>query len=182
LSLPSPNLGDEPALPAGRFRFLRYWSVNMWLAQSSGFSFPGFSYTDAEMARIKALSDATSQVAVIVWLAATAVIYISLGGIVVTGLFSVLSVISPNPAQISEVGFFGGMILAIAGMVALGMPLSISLGGWIADLLSSPPPPAEPGDVALAAKVRRQFRRMGAIVAVLMGVAAVGWGFLLGRH
>lgn len=182
LSLPSTSLEDAPPLPAGKFRFLRYWSVNIWLAQSTGWSFPGFSYTDDETARIKALAGAASRTAVIVWLAATVVIYMLIAGVLMGALFWVLSIIWPNPADVSEIGFFGALIFALAGMIALGMPLSITLGGWAADLLSSAPPPPAPGDAALAAKVGRQFRRIGLILSVLVAVAAVVWGFLLGRH
>jgi hypothetical protein len=182
LSQPSTSLEREPALTASGFRFLRYWSINMWLAQSTGGSFPGFSYTEAETRRIKALAEAASRIAVIVWLAATVVIYIALAGVLMAGLFSLLSVIWPNPANVSEGGFFGAMIFAVAGMVALGLPLSIGLGGWVADLISGAPSPPEPADAALAAKVGRQFRRMGLFLAAFMGLAAAACAFLLDRH
>ena len=55
-SLVSPELGDTRALSPGKFRFLRYWSLNITLARSMGQSeFPGFSYGDDEWARINAL-------------------------------------------------------------------------------------------------------------------------------
>jgi hypothetical protein len=67
-------------------------------------------------------------------------------------------------------------------MVALGLPLSIGLGGWVADLISGAPSPPEPADAALAAKVGRQFLRMGLFLAAFMGLAAAACAFLLDRH
>lgn len=169
-------------MSVGGYRLLRYWSLNLWLARRSGWSFPGFSYTDAEAERLKALSDAIGGTAGLVWLAATVAICLALAAMLITGLFSLLSAMFPNPADLPAAGFFGALVLAAVGMVALGLPLSIALGGWIADLVAGPPPPPGPGDAALAAKVGGQFVRMGLVVAVLMVAMAVGWSFLLRRH
>jgi hypothetical protein len=175
----NPPAAAQP-LSAARFRFLRYWAVNVWLANGS---FPGFAYTDEESRRLKTLADAASRTAVVVWLAATTVIYIALAGVLVSGVFALLPVFWPSPAGVPEAAFFGAMLLAVGAMVGLGLPLSISLGGGAADLLSSPPPSSsEPSDVALAGKVSRQFRRMGVMVAVLMVVVAVGSAVLSGRR
>ena len=44
-------------LSPGKNRFLRYWSLNMTLARSTGQgAFPGFSYTDDEWARMDVLA------------------------------------------------------------------------------------------------------------------------------
>jgi hypothetical protein len=178
--LTEPATGEAAGgLSVGRYRFLRYWSVNVWLAQRGGWSFPGFAYTEADVTRLKALADAASGTAVMVWLAATVVIYIALAAGLVTAAFSALSVLVPNPADVPAAGFFGGLILAVAGMLVLGLPLSITLGGWIADKLAGAPPPQSPGDLALASKVGEQFLRMGLIVGVLMAASVAGWTWLL---
>jgi hypothetical protein len=78
LSQSPTNSEPAPALSVGRYRFLRYWSLNMWLASKSGWSFPGFSYTDAEAQRLKAHADAISGGASLAWLGSTVVIYLAI--------------------------------------------------------------------------------------------------------
>ncbi len=166
------------ALTKGRRRFLRYWALNVAFARQGGWgSIPGFAYTDAETSRLDELAHGFSRSGILIWLAATTVIYIVLAAVVLAVVMgAALSLLWPDSTKVPEAGFFTALGLVLVLMIGLGLPSSIALGGALADALSPPWTLADsPDDPALAAKVGRQFRRMGLVMAVLVIAGATGW-------
>jgi hypothetical protein len=152
-----------------RNRFLRYWSLNVILARSSGYPrLMGFPYTDAEQLRIEAIAGTIPSRAVLTWLSATVVIFILLAIAGVVGIMDpALTLLWPDPATMPGLGFAAVMALILTLALGFGMPLSIAFGGAIADRLADVTVPApEPDDAALYAKVRSQFLRLAAIFSI----------------
>jgi hypothetical protein len=154
---------DAQALTPSRRRFPRYWSLNMTLARTFGWVWmPGFTYGPDEWRRFEALAAAIPRRAVMIWLFATALIFVLLAAVVMIGVLGVaLTVLWPNPTDMPEAGFFALLIAVIVLAIGFGMPLSIVWGGAIADWLEPGTPAVEAADDgALYAKIGRQFRRM----------------------
>ncbi|HEY5070444.1 MAG TPA: hypothetical protein VII63_00290 [Caulobacteraceae bacterium] len=164
--------------------FLRYWSLNVALARQAGWGWiPGFTYSQAEQRRMGELAAAIDQRARITWLAATALIFILAAAAMMTAaLGTALTLLWPHPGDIPEAGFFALLALVMVLSIAIGLPLSIFLGGALADWAApAPRSVGAPGDGALEAKVRAQFARMAVILGVLFTAAAFAWWALLGR-
>ena len=152
-----------------RNRFLRYWSLNVVLAKSSGYRYLlGFPYNEAEQRRIETIGGSIPGRAVIIWLSAAVVIFIALALAGVIGLMvPALTLLWPDPAKMPGLGFASVMALIMILALGFGMPISIALGGAVADRLADVAAPAwEPGDAALYAKIRSQFLRLAAIFSI----------------
>lgn len=159
-------------------RFLRYWSLNVALARKQGWpSIPGFPYTDDEFSRIETIAAGISGGAVVLWMFATVVLFIAIAGIVMVGGFWPLLTFGwPDPSKLSATTFFVGMAVLIGLSLCIGLPLSLTLGGAIADRVDSGPGLTDaPGDAALCHKMRAQFWRFGAVFAGLFLPAALVW-------
>jgi hypothetical protein len=185
MSQPAAASDAAAALSPAKRRFLRYWSVNMAMVWAGGWgadAFPGFGYTETEQARMQALASQTTAAAIWVWMAAAVLIYIALAAAGMgAAMWAAFSLLWPNPDKVSEPGLLGLIVLVLVVMVGFGMPLSIGVGGALADGLNNHPTDDDPGDAALAAKITRQFRRMALVLAVLVAVAAPVWAWLAGR-
>jgi hypothetical protein len=176
-------VADAPArvLSPGQHRFLRYWSLNMSLARRTGqATFPGFSYSDEEWARMDALSNGISTGGIYLWLGAVVFSYIAAAVfVVVVVIGGLLMTVWRNTASVTEPQIFSAIGVIIAGMIGLVMPLSIAFSGLVADPLWRVRPAEAPADAELYAKVTRQFRRMGLVAGVLVALIAAGWGIFL---
>jgi hypothetical protein len=181
-SIASPELGEAPALSRGKFRFLRYWSLNITLARSMGQSqFPGFSYTDDEWSRMEVLSTGLTAAGIWLWLGVVVLSYLIAAALAVSGVLgTAVSTIWRAHPNIPETQFFAAMALIIVMLIGIGMPFSIAFGGLVADPLWRNKPVEAPGDAALHAKVSRQFRNMGLVTGGLVLAIAALWGFVLG--
>ena len=168
-------------LSPGKNRFLRYWSLNMTLARSTGQgAFPGFSYTDDEWARMDVLAGGITSGGVMLWLGAVVFSYMAVAVLLVVGVIGgLLLTVWRNTANVTEPQIFSAIGVIIAGMIGLVMPLSIAFSGLISDLLWRERPAEAPADAQLYAKVTRQFRRMGLVAGVLVALVAAGWALFL---
>jgi hypothetical protein len=180
-SLVSPELGDTRALSPGKFRFLRYWSLNITLARSMGQSeFPGFSYGDDEWTRMEVLSTGLTTAGIWLWLGVVVLSYLIAAAVAVGGVLgTALSLLWRGHPAPPESQFFAVIALIIVVLIGVGMPFSIAFGGLVADPLWRNKPAEAPGDFALHAKVSRQFRNMGLVTGGLVLVIALLWGFVL---
>ncbi len=177
-SIPAPVTPEpshsEPA-PYSR-RFLRYWSLNVALARRQGWAWiPGFPYSDAELARIEAIAASVSFGATAVWLLATTILFIVIAGAAMLGvMWPIVTVAWPDPATMPAAPFFVLMAMQIGLALCIVLPLSLTLGGAIADRANTAPPMTDaPEDAALCRKMRAQFWRFGAVFAGLFVPAAL---------
>jgi hypothetical protein len=157
-----------PLSPFGR-RFLRYWSLNVVLARSSGYRYLlGFPYTETEQRRIDTIGRSIPNSAVLVWLSAAVAIFIALALAGVVGIMvPALTLLWPDPAKMPGLGFASVMALIMILALGFGMPIAIAFGGAVADRLADVTPPEwAPGDAALYAKIRSQFLRLAAIFSI----------------
>jgi hypothetical protein len=75
-------------------------------------------------------------------------------------LLPILTLIAPNPADLTPLPFVLTMALVILVALGLGFPLSLAIGARLGDSWGGGmPAAAEPGDRDLYAKIRRQFLR-----------------------
>ena len=176
-------IGAAPTrvLSPGKNRFLRYWSLNMTLARSTGQgAFPGFSYTDDEWARMDVLAGGITGGGVILWLGAVVFSYMAAAVfVVVVVIGGLLMTAWRNTANVTEPQIFSAIGVIIAGMIGVVMPLSIAFSGLVADPLWRVRPAETARDAELYAKVMRQFRRMGLVAGVLVALIAAGWAIFL---
>jgi hypothetical protein len=161
----------EIPISAQNRRFLRYWAVNMSIARAAGWAWiPGFSYDAEETERLDAIAGTVSRNAVLIWLMATTIFLILFVLAAILGvMIPLITTLWPDPSKMSGLGF--GSIMGLLLLVSIGgfMPLSIGLAGGVADRLAGgSPPPDQPGDAELSAKIRRQFWRLCAILATFL--------------
>jgi hypothetical protein len=177
-------VSELASLTPWRRRFLRYWSLNITLAKRTGQGvLPGFSYDEAETSRMAELAAGATSSVIMLWLAAVTLTYLlvavaAVGGVIGTALATVWR----NTADVSEPQIYAAIAMILVVMIGAAMPLSIALGGAVADTLWRARPAEAPGDAALCAKVFGRFRRVGMVTGVLAIIAATGWAVLLGHH
>src|SRR5471032_2321941 len=147
LSHPDEDLVD--LLSPGRFRFLRYWFLNMKLARGTGQGvFLGFSYDADEQARMDALAAGASATVIMVWLAAVVAAYLLVAiASVVAVIGAALVTVWRDVNDVPEAEILAAIALILVMMIGFAMPLSISAGGWIADAAWRTRPGQSPGDV-----------------------------------
>ncbi len=173
------NSGDAVAPLCGRRFLLRYWSVNVTMMQTIGWPMPGFAYDRNELRRMRAIADAVPRMAVVIWILATALIFVVLAGVAVAAAAFAVNSLVTDPARIPELGFMAAFAMFLFLAIGVGLPLSIRSGGACADrLISQPKWTEEPGDAALDAKARFQFLRFGAIVGIAVALVAIVANFI----
>lgn len=173
--------GAACVLSPGRNRFLRYWSLNMTLARRTGqATFPGFSYSVDEWARMDELSGGITSGGIYLWLGAVVFSYMAAATLAVTVVIGgLLLTLWRNTANVTEPQIFSAIGVIIAAMIGFVMPFSIAFSGLVSDPLWRERPAEAPADAALYAKVMGQFRRMGLVAGVLVALIAAGWGIFL---
>jgi hypothetical protein len=173
--------GVARVLSRGKNRFLRYWSLNLILARRTGQAImPGFSYSDAEWARMGELVGGITSGGIYLWLGAVVFSYMAVAVCAVTVVIGGLLMTAwRNTASVTEPQIFCAIGAIIAVMIAFVMPFSIAFSGLVSDPLWRERAAEAPGDAALYAKVARQFRRMGLVAGVLVALVAAGWGIFL---
>jgi hypothetical protein len=146
-----------------QLRLLRFWGANMTMAFQVSDWWPGFSYTQAERARLAVLGATIPPRAMALWLYALApAIFILIAAAAVVGLLlPALSLLAPNPADLKPLPFVIVLAAVAAVSITLGLPLAMMLGGrialwWTGDTAEVR---TEPGDAALYARFRSQLWR-----------------------
>lgn len=161
----------HPMLSMSQERLLRYWGLNMGIAMemSSGATWPMFRYSEAEQARFTSITDQLPGKAMWVFFAVTVVVFLVMAALsVVLILLPILTLIAPNPADLTPLPFVLTMALVILVAFAVGFPLSLAIGARLGDSWGGgKPAAAEPGDRDLYAKIRRQFARFALIAGAV---------------
>jgi hypothetical protein len=152
---------------------LAFWAKNMTSLSDAGMQWPGFSYTDAEQARMSQLAGRVSDAAYGKFLVINTLVFIALAAAGIVGIFLPLAtVLFPIPAETKPLPFV--LLLAATALLIIGIGLPISMR--IAAALSSDTSMrtgliASPGDAELAHKVAFQINR---ITVIMCGVFVPG--------
>ena len=156
---------------------LAFWSLNMASIADAGMSWPGFSYTEQEMARMRELSQAVSPAAYARFLLLTAVVFIAIAAVVIAGVFIPLaSVLFAVPADTKPLPFV--LLLAVTALLTLGagLPVAMRIGSaWSGGAALGERIAGVPGDAELAAKVARQILRMTVIMCGIFVPGTMLW-------
>ena len=158
-------------LTDGQARLLRFWGANMTIAFATSDWWLGFSYTEGEKARLAALGETIPPSAMALWMFLfVPAIFIAIAGLAVVGLMlPAITLLYPNPADLQPLPFVLVLAAVTAVSIGLGLPVAMVLGGRLALRLvgDKGSAAAEPGDVALYAKFRRQLLRYVVVVCGL---------------
>lgn len=156
---------------------LAFWAMNMVFATSGKNNWPGFTYTNAEWARLSKLADAVSGARLGLYTLVCTVTFIALAAAAIAGLFvPIMSALYPNPADTKSIVFV--LLLAATALLCLGigLPISLRLAAWASaskDMQAKLT--EEPGDAALAAKVAHQLTRMNVIMCGILVPGTMLW-------
>ncbi|WP_095202118.1 hypothetical protein [Mesorhizobium carmichaelinearum] len=149
---------------------LAFWAKGMVSINDARMEWPGFSYSDAEWARMRTLSEPIGAWTYQLFTIVNAVIFIAIAAI---GMFAVFlplaTLLFPVPAETSALKF--SLLLAACAflIIGLGLPISMRLSAMMVGgktMRAALAPTA--GDEALAAKVSWQINRIMLIMCGLL--------------
>ncbi len=155
---------------------LALWADIMCPIKNADMSWPGFSYTDAEWARMAELDQAVDGAATFRFQLINAVLFIVLAGLVIAGGFMpLMTLLYPNPADTKVLPF--ALVLAATAFLLLGagLPLTMRIAAPLAADASLRALNGAPGDGALWAKVVHQIRRISIILCGLLVPGILIW-------
>ncbi|RUV17117.1 hypothetical protein [Mesorhizobium sp. M7A.F.Ca.MR.245.00.0.0] len=152
---------------------LAFWAKGMVSINDARMEWPGFSYTDAEWARMRTLSEPIGVGTYQLFTIVNAVIFIIIAAIGIFGAFLPLAtLLFPVPADTSALKFSSLLAASAFLIIGLGLPISMRLSAMLvggktmrAAFVSAP------GDEALASKVSWQINR---IMLILCGLLVPG--------
>lgn len=152
---------------------LAFWSKNMISIWAGHMDWPGFSYTQAEWARMETLAAPISNGTYQKFVFANAAVFIAIAAAGIALVFLPLAtLLFPVPAETSALKFS----LLLAGccfmIIGLGLPVSLRAATYLCasgPMLAAIAP--VDGDVALAAKIAWQINR---IMLVMCGLLVPG--------
>lgn len=161
---------NKDPLPANALCQLAFWAKNMTMISGARMSWPGFSYSEAETARMSEMAASVSNAARQKFVLMNAVIFIALAAAFIFGFFLRLaSWLFPTPAETKALPFV--LLLAATALltIGIGLPISMHLASrWSADETMRTGLTARLGDAALLAKVSYQINRMTLIMCGLL--------------
>ncbi|WP_137931964.1 hypothetical protein [Mesorhizobium comanense] len=154
----------------GALARLAFWAKGMVSINDARMEWPGFSYSEAEWARMRTLSEPIGAGTYQLFTMVNAVIFIAIAALGIAGVFLPLAtLLFPIPAQTSALKF--SLLLAACAflIIGLGLPVSMRLAAMLVGgkTLRAALVPAE-GDEALAAKVSWQINRIMLIMCGLL--------------
>ncbi len=160
-------------MTSGALVRLAFWARGMIAIRDGRMEWPGFSYTDAEWARMRVLSAPIGAGRYQLFTMVNAVIFIAIAALGVVCVFLPLAnLLFPVPAETSALKFSALLAGYAFLVIGLGLPISMRLASA---LLASKDVRAglvaESGDEALAAKVSWQINR---IMLVMCGLLVPG--------
>ncbi|MGX5827614.1 hypothetical protein [Mesorhizobium sp. 43Arga] len=149
---------------------LAFWAKGMVSINDARMGWPGFSYSDAEWARMRTLSEPVGAGTYRLFTIVNAVIFIAVAALGMFGVFLPLAtLLFPIPAQTSALKF--SLLLAACAflIIGLGLPISMRLSAMLVGgkTVRAALVPAA-GDEALAAKVSWQINRIMLIMCGLL--------------
>lgn len=157
-------------ITGGALARLAFWAKGMVSINNARMEWPGFSYSEAEWTRMRALSEPIGAGTYQLFTIVNAGIFIAIAAIGIAGVFLPLAtVLFPIPAQTSALKF--SLLLAACAflIIGLGLPVSMRLSAMLVGgkTLRAALVPAA-GDEALAAKVSWQINRIMLIMCGLL--------------
>jgi len=149
---------------------LAFWAKGMVSINDARMEWPGFSYSDAEWARMRTLSEPIGTGTYQLFTIVNAVIFIAIAALGIFGVFLPLATrLFPVPAETSALKF--SLLLAACAflIIGLGLPISMRLSAMLlgGKTVRAALAPAA-GDEALAAKVSWQINRIMLIMCGLL--------------
>jgi hypothetical protein len=152
---------------------LAFWAKGMIAIRDGRMEWPGFSYTEAEWARMRTLSAPIGAGTYQLFTLVNAAVFIAIAALGIFGIFLPLAtLLFPVPAETSALKF--SMLLAACAflIIGLGLPLSLRVStALVATKTMRATLVAAPDDAALAAKVSWQINR---IMLILCGLLVPG--------
>ncbi|BCG72490.1 hypothetical protein MesoLj113a_36480 [Mesorhizobium sp. 113-1-2] len=149
---------------------LAFWAKGMVSINDARMEWPGFSYSDAEWARMRTLSEPIGTGTYQLFTIVNAGIFIAIAALGIFGVFLPLAtLLFPVPAETSALKF--SLLLAACAflIIGLGLPISMRLSAMLlgGKTVRAALAPAD-GDEALAAKVSWQINRIMLIMCGLL--------------
>jgi hypothetical protein len=149
---------------------LAFWARGMVSINDARMEWPGFSYTDAEWARMRTLSEPIGVGTYQLFTIVNAVVFIAIAAIGIFGVFLPLAtLLFPVSAETSALKF--SLLLAACAflIIGLGLPVSMRLSAMLVSrkAMRAGLVPAS-GDEALASKVSWQINRITLILCGLL--------------
>lgn len=162
-------MAAEEIGPAALAR-LAFWARNMTTIRDGRMSWPGFSYADAEWARMDVLAAPVTAKAYSKFITVNAIVFIVIAGLGIVGIFLPLAtVLFPVPAETSALKFALLLAACCFLIIGVGLPLSLRAASALsADAAMRASLVAAPGDAALARKVSWQISRITLIMCGLL--------------
>ncbi|MBV9703578.1 MAG: hypothetical protein JO163_12690 [Methylobacteriaceae bacterium] len=168
--------GNQQILGPSAMARLAFWARNITLVSSPQVSWPGFSYTAGEWARLSGLAKNVGEGPFARFMTITAVAFIALAAIAMVGIFLPLATwLFPVPADTPALQFV--LLLAATALlvIGLGLPASMRLASAMsADVAMRELVPASE-DAALARKVAFQINRITVIMCGLFVPGTLLW-------
>jgi len=160
-------MGDATGSALAR---LAFWAKGMVSINNARMEWPGFSYSDAEWARMRTLSEPIGAGTYQLFTMVNAAIFITIAALGIFGVFLPLAtLLFPIPAETSALKF--SMLLAACAflIIGLGLPISMRLSAMLVGgkTMRAALVPAA-GDEALASKVSWQINRIMLIMCGLL--------------
>lgn len=149
---------------------LAFWAKNMTVIRDGRMEWPGFSYDEAEWARMDALREAVSDGAYVKYQLVNAVVFIAIAAIGIAGMFLPLAtILFPVPAETSALKFTLLLAASCFLIIGLGLPISLRIAAWFcADRAAIAALPPSALDEPLARKVSWQINRITLIMCGLL--------------
>ena len=112
----------------GRMLLLAFWADIMMRIKRAGMSWPGFSYTDAEWARLEPLADAVTPFDAGRFKFVNAAVFIAIAALAMFGGFlPIASELFPIPAETPAVPFLALLAATCFMTIGLGLPVSMRI-------------------------------------------------------
>lgn len=156
---------------------LAFWAEGMVRIDDAKQSWPGFSYTEDEWRRLRALSSVVPGPTYMMFVLVNAAVFIAIAAIGIGAIFIPLAtLLFPVPAETGALRF--SMLLAGCSflIIGLGLPLSLRAAAALSTSAAMRTGLApSPGDGALAAKIAWQINRITLVMCGLLVPGMLIW-------
>lgn len=159
-AIPQPQKGTGMS-PTGLAR-LAFWARNMTVIRDGRMEWPGFTYSDAEWARMDVLASAVPIPAYRSYVLVNAAIFIAIAALGMFGVFLPLATwLFPVPAKTGALAFSLLLAACCLLIIGIGLPISLSAAAWLCtgDTMRAALA-GDASDDALAGKVSWQINRI----------------------
>jgi len=150
--------------------WLAFWSRNMVAIREDGMDWPGFSYSEPQWQRMRALAEPVADGTFRKFIVVNAAIFIVIAAIGIAAIFLPLAnVLFPVPAETSALQFATLLAASCLLIIGGGLPLSMLAAARLcADARMTGRLAWQPDDEALASKIGWQLRRITLVMCGLL--------------